>query len=39
VRGINIPADGNFEWPKDFYEDDLEDAMAFLKSAGLGSKK
>ena len=39
VRGISIPVDGNFEWPKDFYEVELQDALAFLAKAGQGTKK
>jgi AAA ATPase-like protein len=32
VRGINIPASGNFEWPKEFYDEDLNDSLDFLKN-------
>lgn len=38
VRGVNIPANGNFEWPKEFYSDELEDALAFFANAGRVSK-
>jgi predicted ATPase len=39
VRGINIPANGDFEWPRDFYENDLNDALAFFKNAAQGHLK
>jgi predicted ATPase len=32
IRGSHMPADGEFEWPREFFEDDLIDTMAFLRS-------
>lgn len=31
ISRIDISETGAFEWPKDFYSDDLEDTLAFLK--------
>jgi predicted ATPase len=28
IKGSYMPADGGFEWPADFFEDDLEDTLA-----------
>lgn len=39
VRGVNVPANGAFEWPKEFYERDLEDSIEYLKNIGRGPKK
>jgi predicted ATPase len=33
VRGSYMPADGGFEWPEEFFENDLQDTLAFLKTA------
>ena len=33
IKGSYIPAGGDFEWPEDFFADDLEDTLAFLQSA------
>jgi predicted ATPase len=32
IDEIEISSSGDFEWPKDFYSDDLEDTMEFLKN-------
>jgi len=32
IDEIEISSSGAFEWPKDFYSDDLEDTMEFLKN-------
>jgi predicted ATPase len=33
VRGSYMPADGAFEWPEEFFEEDLKDTLLFLKSS------
>jgi predicted ATPase len=37
VRGVPIPISGQFEWPEEFYEDDLNDTLSFLKNAANSS--
>ncbi len=32
IREIEIPKNGSFEWPKDYYETELEDNIQFLKN-------
>jgi predicted ATPase len=36
VRGISIPVSGNFEWPREFYDQDLKDSIDFLKNLARG---
>jgi predicted ATPase len=33
IRGVPIPVTGHFEWPEEFYEDDLNDTISFLQNA------
>lgn len=33
VRGSYIQANGQFEWPEEFFEDDLNDTIAYLQNA------
>ena len=39
IKSAHIPENGGFEWPEDFFADDLEDTLAFLQSAASNASR